>query len=163
MTTYNRGEVTVSTRVGVSADEFWTVLRDWGSVLDWVLPPESPDPPVAVALKLGHDVDTLPCTRVLEFDPPLGFPYEETLLFSYPEARRIYYTFNGIPGGLCNYMATTYVESDSENAATVTCSSTWDLPSSQPIEELRAYLAAVYEHMIARGIEGTVLARQSAR
>jgi hypothetical protein len=162
MTNYNRGSVVVSTKVAVSADEFWSLLRDWAAVPEWVLPEESPPPPVSVALKTDHDVDTLPCTRVLEFDPPLDFPYEETLLYASSEARRMYYTFSGIPGGLCNYMATTFVDDDGDDCATVSFSSTWDLPVTESLDGMVTYLAAVYEHMITRGIEAAVRSRRNA-
>ena len=81
-------------------------------------------------------------------------------LVAFPVARRIYYTFNGIPGGLCNYMATTFVEDAGEDNAVVFFSSTWDLPVDQSLDDMVAYLAAVYEHMIARGIEAAVRSRR---
>lgn len=162
MTKFTRGSVSVSVDVAVSGDDFWAVLRDWPAVRSWVLNDQSPPAPVAVELKEGHAVDSLPCTRVLQFDPPLDYPYEETLLYADQEAKRIHYTFNGIPNGMRNYMATTFIDETGKRSARVTCASNFDLPGDQPLEAMQSYLADVYEHMIIRGIEAAIQRAQSA-
>jgi hypothetical protein len=159
MSEFIRGAVTVSTKVSVSADEFWALLRDWPAVLSWVLPAGS-TAPTRVTLKDGHHNDVLPCTRVLHSDRPQTYSHEETLIFADPEARRIYYTFNGIPGGIRNYLATTFVDPDGKHAAVVTCSSSFDLPAGNSMTTTEKYLKDAYRQHIAKGIEGAILARR---
>jgi len=157
---FNRGLVTVSTKVSVSPGEFWAVLRDWAAVLDWVLP-SGMVPPSRVFLKEGHHVDVLPCTRVIEASPDQSYSHEETLIVSDPEARRIYYTFNGVPRGMRNYVATTFVDPDGDGGAMVTCSCSFDLPKTASMERMEQSLRETFQVRIAQGIEGAVLARRS--
>jgi hypothetical protein len=151
--------VTVSREVDVSPDEFWAMLRDWPAVMKWN--PREGNPTsflLDVTLKAGDDPSRLPCTRVMHFDPASGFPptYEEILLYAYPEARRIYYTFSGVPDGLTNYMATTFVDELALNRARVTCTSTFDLPTKVSLRETVEWLEKVYEVQIIRGIEAAI-------
>jgi hypothetical protein len=159
MSDFMHGAVTVSTRVAVSAGEFWAVLRDWPAVASWVLP-EGVTPPARVTLKAGHSSDVLPCTRILESTRQRAYSHEETLILADPQARRVYYTFNGVPGGIRNYVATTYVDSAGDDAAVVTCASSFDLPVSKSMTRTEKYLKDAYELHIARGIEGAILARR---
>jgi len=110
-------------------------------------------------LKEGHRVDVLPCTRVIEATPDQSYSHEETLILADSEARRIYYSFNGVPGGMRNYVATTFVDPDDQGGALVTCSSSFDLPKAASMERIEGYLRETFEVRIARGIEGAVLAR----
>ena len=160
MSSFLRGSLTVSTRVQVSADDFWDLLRRWDAVLTWVLP-EGVAPADAVMLKDGHRVDVLPCTRVIIRKRSLQYSHEETLIFADPEARRVYYTFNGVPGGIRNYMATTTVDPEGPSAAVITCASSFDLPSNQSMADTEQYLLAAYVDNIARGIEGAILLRKA--
>ena len=159
MSGFDRGLVTVATRVSVSADEFWLVLREWDAVLDWVLPPGMVHPR-RVFLKEGHHVDVLLCTRVIESTPDQSYSHEETLILADAEARRLYYTFNGVPGGMRNYVATTFVDAESDDGAVVTCSTSFDLPETASMERVERSRRETFEVRIARGIEGAVLARR---
>lgn len=159
MTKFNRGTVSVTKDVDVSADEFWAMLRDWPAVMKWSPKENSPTPFLLdVTLKPGDDPARLPCTRVMHFDPSSGFPptYEEILLYAYPDARRIYYTFSGVPDGLTHYMATTFVDELGQGRARVTCTSMFDLPESVSLKETVHWLEGVYEQQIIRGIEATI-------
>jgi hypothetical protein len=161
MPTFHRVSVTVSTAVEVSAEDFWQVLRDWAAVPSWVLP-ERYVPPSRVFLKPGHSADVLPCTRVIEGRRALGYSHEETLILADPDARRIYYTFNGVPGGIRNYLATTTVDERGPDEALVTCSSTFDLPLEASVPDVERYLHQAYDVRISHGIEGAVLHRRAA-
>ena len=164
MKTFQRGSVTVSGDVTVSADEFWKLLRDWPAAMKWI-PRDSASPPIDVTLKPGDDVNRLPCSRVMHFDVSSGFPasWEETLLFADPQARRIYYTFSGIPDGMRNYIATTIVDDTGRGTAHITCSSSFDLPNTgASMEETNKFLRDVYEHVIIRGIEAAIKREKSS-
>jgi len=159
MSELDHGLVTVWTRVSVSADEFWSVLRDWAAVLDWVLP-DGMAQPSRVVLAEGHHVDVLPCTRVIDATPDQTYRHEETLFLADPEARRLYYTFSGVPGGMRNYVATTFVDPEDDGGAMVTCSASFDLPRTASMERVERSLRETFEVRIARGIEGAVVARR---
>lgn len=161
MSGFNHGRVTESTKVAVSADDFWMLLRDWAAVSSWVLP-EGVTGPARVRIKDGGDRNALPCTRILESGRTQTYSHEETLIFSDAEARRIYYTFNGVPGGIRNYMATTFVDPDGDHASIVTCASNFDLPATKSMANTEKYLRRAYRLHIARGIEGAILLRQHA-
>ncbi|KKC26020.1 SRPBCC family protein [Sphingomonas sp. SRS2] len=155
---YVRGTAHFTGDVAVSADAFWTMLRDWPAVMKWTPTEDKPAPLLNVTLKDGDDVNMLPCTRIMHFDTSTGFPptFEETLLYAYPEARRIFYTFNGVPDGLTNYMATTFVDALSETSARVTCSAMFDVADAASLEDTVTFLENVYERSIIRGIERAV-------
>jgi hypothetical protein len=154
---YKRGSVCVTADVDVSADDFWEVLRDWPAVMKWT-PADSPAPLLDVTLRDGDDVDVLPCTRIMHFDISKGFPptFEETLLSAHPEARRIIYVLKDVPGGLTNYMATTFIDDLGDGKARVTCDSKFDVPMSASLEETEDFLQKIYERSVIRGIERAI-------
>jgi hypothetical protein len=161
MTNFNRGSVTIATKVAVPASDFWELLRDWGAIPEWRLP-EGVSRPLDVYLKEGHSADSLPCTRVIVQSRTQDYSHEETLIYVDADARRLYYTFNGVPGGIRNYFATTFVDADGDENAIVTCSSSFDLPDTESMESVEEYLRVAYVDNIARGIEAAIKQRLSA-
>jgi hypothetical protein len=151
---FRHGSASFSSEVAVSADEFWELLRNWPAVMKWHPKVDVP-PLIACTLKEGNDPDTLPCTRLMHFATPDGgrASFEETLLYADPEARRIYYTFDGFRDQMRNYMATTIVEDAGPGRSCVTCSSSFDVPEGVSLEDHAAFLAAIYEKAVIRGIE----------
>lgn len=152
----SRGAITVVVDVNTSADEFWTMLRDWPAVLKWNSTNRAL---LDVTLKEGDSVDVLPCTRVMHLDTSRGFAptMEEILLYADPQARRIFYTFAGIAGGLSNYIATTFVDELDDGRARVTCASMFDVKSGTSLAETIKWLEDVYERQIIRGMEAAII------
>ena len=157
MTNLKRGSVSVSKEVSVSAEEFWTMLRDWPGVKKWHPPVDDP-PFIGATLKEGHDSRTLPCTRLMHFKGPdaTSVAFEETLLHADAEAKRIYYSFDGFRDRMRNYMASTTVDDLGNGRAYVTCSSNFDIPEGASVEDNQAFLAAIYENLVIKGIEAAV-------
>jgi hypothetical protein len=162
MTNLERGSVSVSREVSVSAQEFWDMLRDWPAVQKWHPPVDDP-PFIGATLKEGHDSRTLPCTRLMHFKSSNAAPaaFEETLLHADAEAKRIYYSFNGFRDRMRNYLATTTVDDLGNGRAYVTCASSFDVPEGASLEHNKAFLAAIYENLVIKGIEAAVKRERS--
>jgi hypothetical protein len=92
-------------------------------------------------------------------DTSTGFPptFEETLLHADSSARRIYYNVEGVAaGGMRNYLATTTVDEIGPKKARVTCASTFDVPDEESARNVKAFLEAVYDRSVIKGIAGVV-------
>jgi hypothetical protein len=155
MTSFVRATAFASAEVDVPAEAFWKVLRDWPGVMKWAIGEDPPAPLIGTALKPGHHVDVLPCTRVCSYDTSQGFqPFlEETLLHADPQARRIYYNIEGVmENGMRNYHATTFVDELGPTRARITCSSSFDVPDEQTAEAMRGFLDTVYRRWVIAGI-----------
>jgi hypothetical protein len=162
MTDFVRATAFKSAEVDVPADAFWAVLRDWPAVMAWAIGEDPPAPLIGAALKPGHDVDVLPCTRVCSYDTSEGFqPFlEETLLHADPQARRIYYNIEGeMENGMRNYLATTVIDALGPNRARVTCASNFDVPDEETAEAMRLFLETIYQRWVIDGI--ATVARQA--
>jgi hypothetical protein len=159
MTKFVRGSALTTGEVDVAADDFYTVLRDWPAVMKWAPKENPPAPLIDTTLKPGHDVNVLPCTRICHMDTSTGFPpaFEETLLHADSAARRIYYNVEGIAaGGMRNYLATTTVDEIGPHRSRVTCASTFDVPDEESARNVKAFLEAVYDRSVIKGIAGVV-------
>ena len=166
MSSIVRGSARVTLEVDISADDFYTMLRDWPSVMKWAEQGENAPAPVTdTVLKEGHRVDVLPCTRLCLIDTRLGHPpvFEETLLYADPQARRIFYTVTGFaPNTVRNYMATTFADEIGPQRARVTCWSMWDAPDQKTADDAQRFMEAVYERNVIKGIAAAVK-REAAR
>jgi hypothetical protein len=166
MTNFVRGSAFTSGEVDVSADDFFTMLRDWPAVMKWAAKENPPAPLVDTTLKKGHNVSVLPCTRVCHMDTSTGFPptFEETLLHADSAARRIYYNVEGVAaGGMRNYLATTFVDAIAPKRSRVTCSSTFDVPDEESARNVKAFLEGVYDRSVIQGIAGAVKREAAAK
>src|SRR3546814_17258005 len=100
--------------------------------------------------------DTLFPYTTLFRSPNSGFPptFEETLFHVDADARRIYYNVEGVAaGGMRNYLATTIVDEVGPNRARITCQSSFDVPEDAEVEPVKAFLEAVYNLSVIRGME----------
>ncbi|MEA3151492.1 MAG: hypothetical protein QOD56_2431, partial [Gammaproteobacteria bacterium] len=166
MTNLVRGSAFTAGEVDVSADDFFALLRDWPAVMKWAAKENPPAPLLDTTLKKGHDVNILPCTRVCHMDTSTGFPptFEETLLHADSEGRRIYYNVEGVAaGGMRNYLATTFVDEISPKRCRVTCSSSFDVPDAEAARNVKAFLEAVYDRSVIKGIAGAVKREAAAK
>lgn len=164
MTAFRRGTAFATAEIDVSADDYWTMLRDWGAVMKWVdRSPDAPAPLVDTVYKEGDSVDVLPCTRICLFTPESGVgPYPETLIHADADARRIYYTVDGITSsGMRNYLSMAMVDELDGDRCRVTVQSTWDIPADGDLEGNRAFLEAVYNRSMIQGM-ATAIADEKA-
>jgi hypothetical protein len=163
MNGFNRGTVSVTADVDVSAVEFWDLVRDWSAVMKWI-PEDRSVPVLNVTLKEGNDLNVLPCTRVMHLDASKGFPptIDEILLYADPQSKRLFYTFSGIPDGLTNYIATTFVDELEGDRARVTCASMFDVPVSLSLAKTVSWLEHVYEYQMIRGMESAIKRERQA-
>lgn len=168
MPKFNRVHVTRSGEIAVPAAIYWEAVNNWSNLMEW-WPSPPPMPLLGCALKSGHRVDKLPCTRLVRIDigklPPgvdatlIPEAFEETLLFSDPEARVLYYTIGGQPLlGMRNYFAYTEVDELGPHLTRVTNTGRVDVPEGVPVELVAGLMADVYERAIIRGI-GELAAR----
>lgn len=147
----------VSGEVDVSAAEFWKLLHDWPAVMKWA--GGSPFGPRKVELRDGHNVNVLPCTRVIHVADPQGGPptFVETLLHADPQARRVYYNVEGeSAGGMRNYLCTTFVDEVDADHAYVTCASQFDVPDEASATAVKEFMEMVYRDMVIAGIAAAV-------
>ncbi len=156
MSRYSRVRPQVSDEVAVDASDYWKLLLDWPSILDWMRVEGRPVPLVKVELAPGHAVGKLPCTRNCIFDvsqlpPGIVIPavVPETLLYVDHEAKFIYYNMEGDgPFGLRNYLATTEVDESGPGRCRVTCSGRFDLPTGAPADLVKGAIESVYESIV---------------
>lgn len=156
MPTYRRMRATKSDEVPVSAEAFWTILRDWPAIKSWMRAENPPVNLIKVELKPGHQVDSLPCCRLCYVDSsglPAGLSIPEvsaeTLLHADPEAFLIYYNIEGEgPFGMRNYLASTVLDPLGPERTRVTCSGRWDMPEGAPADAVKAAVEAIYDSII---------------
>ncbi len=164
MANFKRLSAYASREVDASADEIWSILRDWGGVMKWVATgPEAPIELTGCDLREGDTIDVLPCTRICYFVPESGFPpFPETLIHADPEARRIYYNVEGVvSGGMRNYIATTTVDEVGSDRARITCQSTFDLPPDADPAPVIGFLEGVYNKSVIDGMERVAKAERA--
>lgn len=159
MANFRRGTAFATDEINISADDYWAMLRDWGAVMKWVdKSPDAPAPLIDTILREGDRIDVLPCTRICLFTPQSGVdPYPETLLYADPEARRMYYTVEGIvSGGMRNYMSIVTVDELAADRCRVTVQSTWDVPVEADLTGTRDFLEAVYNKSMIQGMVAAI-------
>jgi len=172
MTQFRRIRISKTGEVSVSAAEYWSALRDWGALMEW-MPKESPPMPIrSCELKAGHSATRLPCTRVLHVDMsklPAGSEavvpstLQETVIHADDTARFLYYTLDGpLPFGLRNYFAYTEVDEIGPDRARVTNTGRGDIAEQESPEALVSLMEDTYERAIIRGIGEYALRKRNA-
>ena len=142
--------------LSVSASDFWEILIDWGALMDWI-PKLDENPPAPVSgceMLASHSIDALPCTRRVYLQSGgVGQDYlDETLIHFDHATRRLYYTFGGIgPGGVRNYLATTFIDETGSSACRVTCASQFDI-AADAASDMKAFVEEFYDRAIIQGI-----------
>ncbi len=160
---YLRINVHKAVELSIPASAFWNILIDWGALMDW-MPKLDEDPPARVSrceVLPGHSLAKLPFTRRVYLDNGgVGPDYlDETLQHFDAEARRLYYTFGGVgPGGVRNYLSTTYIDELAPDRCRVTCASQYDIADDAGTD-MKDFIEEFYDRAIIQGIAKLVRTR----
>ena len=152
-----------SVELPMAAEAFWDVLIDWGALMDW-MPGRDENPPAPVVgceILPGQTMSSLPFTRRVYLDGGGEGPayLDESLQHFDAETLRLYYTFDGVgPGGVRNYLATTYVDELAADRCRVTCASQYDIADDAETD-MQDFIEDFYDRAIIQGIAKLVQSR----
>lgn len=139
--------------VDANAGLVWSVLVDWGALMDWYANDAANGLVPLLKTELEGRPDSLPLVRVMTM--PDGTKIREALERRDETAFRIYYSLPNEGGmeGIRNYWATTFVEEISPMQCRVSCASFFDVVDAQRASEISAFFRdVVYARAVIGGL-----------